>query len=701
MLHANTPFLWACKFPFVHITLSFMAGIITAYYTTDLSWIAQIGFVILTILYISLVAWSHKTRHTFSGLGLLGLSSIFLAGYISLSNKRPEHNPYHLIHHAEHIEAYKAVVMTSPKIKAKSRQATIAIKQARIKGTWQPVCGKITLQWLHNKHLTLKYGHIVIVHGKPKRISIWLSEDMFDYKRFLQQQNTYHTHFVQHHAIHILKHKPPSTLASSALKAQKWLADKIKKNITDPRCRGLVLTLVLGMREVLHPDIKNMYIGAGVIHVLAVSGLHVGLLYILLLYLLSLLRLKKRRSGKLIILSLLWCYASITGLSPSVLRAVSMFSLFTTSSLLGRRSNSINTLAIAAFLFTTYNPLFTFHIGFQLSYAAVLGILWLQPTLYQCLTPSNPWSKKIWTFITVSSAAQLATLPLTLYYFHAFPTYFLLANAIVIPAAPIIIGITLLIIITTPLPSISLFLGKLTTHLITLLNQYINLIAHLPGSKIVDTHPSLTTILSLYPIFIGIWLFIHYRKLNYLLASTCFALLIATNALYHWAKPTQQWLFYSYDQATALAFVKNQKATIITSNQTNPTTYHSLILPHLQKIGVTQVTRQNPKPSISNTSCTSWHAIKLIALQGKKGIWLDNPNAPTLQLNKPISIDFLLIENSTITNAHTLLGHFKTNLLVIGPNNSLEACNTLQQQAHAHKVDYLILKKNSTTPLTL
>lgn len=678
-----------------------MAGIVTAYYTTDLNWTVQIGFVSLSTLYISLVAWSYKKRRTLSGLGLLGLSSIFLAGYISLSSKRPEHNPYHLIHNCENIEAYKAVVVTSPKTKARSSQATIAIRQARIKGTWRPFCGKIKLQWLHDQHLALKYGDVVMVRGTPKRIGVWLSEDMFDYKRFLERQNMYHTHFVQRHGIHILGHKPPSVLVSGALQTQEWFADKIEKNITAPASRGLVLALVLGMRGLLDLNVQNMYIGAGVIHVLAVSGLHVGLLYMLLLCLLWLLRLKRRLLGKVIVLCVLWCYAWITGLSPSVLRAVSMFSLFTINSLLGRRHNSINTLAVSAFLLMVYNPLFIFHIGFQLSYTAVLGILWLQPTLQRYLTPAAPWRKKAWTFITVSLAAQLSTLPLTLYYFHFFPTYFLLANALVIPATPIIIGIALLIIITSPLPSVSLFLGKLTTHLITLLNQYINLIVHLPGSKIVDAYPSLTTTLSLYGIFLGMWLFIHYRKLTYLLASTCLALLIATNALYLWAKPTQQWFFYNDGQVSALAFVKNQKATIIIDPQKNPTTYHSVMLPHLQKIGVTQVDRQSLMPGGNHTSCSYWKGARLIALQGKKGIWLDNPSAPIPQLNKPVCIDFLLVENNAIAHASTLLSTCNVSLLLIGPNNSTTAYQALRQQAHVHKVPCVVLEQNVTTPLAL
>ena len=341
-----------------------MAGIVAAYHVnTPAGHIAQLGFFSLSTLYMALVGWMYKSGHSFSGIGLLGLVCIFLAGYISLLSKRPERNAYHLIHNRDHIQAYQAVVIASLKVKKTTLQTTIAIRQARIQGVWKPICGKINLQWLCDEPIILRYGDVVLVHGCPKKMGAWLNEAMFDYKSFLARENIYHTHSIQRGDLRVLGYNPPSTMTGWALKTQEWLAGKIEKSIADPGCRGIVLALVLGMREALVPAVHNMYIGAGVVHVLAVSGLHVGLLYMLILCLLWLVRLKRKLLGQVIALGVLWGYAWVTGLSPSVLRAVSMFSLFTTSSLLGRRHNSINTLAISSFLLMVYNPLVIFHMG--------------------------------------------------------------------------------------------------------------------------------------------------------------------------------------------------------------------------------------------------------------------------------------------------------------------------------------------------
>ena len=316
--------------------------------------------------------------------------------------------------------------------------------------------------------------------------------------------------------------------------------------------------------------------------------------------------------------------------------------------------------------------------------------------MYQCLaTSSSIWTKKIWQFTTLSLAAQLATLPLILYYFHFFPIYFLLANALVIPAAPIIIALALLIVTTTPLPMVSTFWGKLTTHFISLLNHCVKLIYHLPASRIFDAYPSLATTLALYGIGVGIWLFVHYRRFIYLLASTCLATLIATHAIYAWAKPQKQWVFYSYAHTSGIAFVHNHKATLILDQRKHTTTYHTSILPHLYKIGVQQVTRQSIKPGHYPTCCRYWQAIKLVALQGRLGIWVDKPNTPVPKLAKSIPLDFLLVEHNAIANVAPWLHTFKVGLLVvIGPTCSLEVSQALQQQAHAYKVPCVVLDQN-------
>jgi competence protein ComEC len=217
---------------------------------------------------------------------------------------------------------------------------------------------------------------------------------------------------------------------------------------------------------------------------LAVSGLHVGIVF----YLVSLVFgfLRHNRKGRLLFMlisiSILWSYAFITGLSPSVMRAATMFSIFAIGENLNRRSNIYNSMAASAFILLLINPNNLFDIGFQLSYAAVFGIVFLQPKLEKLFFIKNRILRFFWMLITVSISAQIATFPITSYYFGQFPTYFWITNTFVIPAVMVLIPLGILLLFVSSIPVVSSILAIMLNVIIKITYFLLSTINHLPLS---------------------------------------------------------------------------------------------------------------------------------------------------------------------------------------------------------------------------
>lgn len=277
---------------------------------------------------------------------------------------------------------------------------------------------------------------------------------------------------------------------TSALKGPMGFASRLKKLSTAKLFSFLkgeqqapfAAALLLGDRSALDQDLVKAYASSGAIHVLAVSGLHVGIFYMLVRWLsMHLFRLKRWGSLAVVLLAL-WLYALVTGLPPSVSRACTMFSLIAIAKELKRDALIYNSMSAAAFVLLWLKPAFLTETGFQLSFAAVIGIVYLQPKLYKLVYLKHKWADWLWQLTSVSLAAQLFTFPLSVYYFNQFPNYFLLSNFVVIPiAAPLLLG-CLLLLALSPLPFLAEKFGWLLGKAFDLVNAIILQIEQLPGA---------------------------------------------------------------------------------------------------------------------------------------------------------------------------------------------------------------------------
>jgi len=259
---------------------------------------------------------------------------------------------------------------------------------------------------------------------------------------------------------------------------------------------SLLRAVCLGDRSTLTDDMRQSFSGAGGMHLLAVSGLHVGLIWWVLYHSLSwLVRWTRREYIRgLILIGMLWIYASVTGFSSSVCRSVTMFTLYTLARMIDQQTHPVNAILVSAFVLMCLNPLKLLEVGFQLSYAAVLGIVTLYPHLRKLIPVKHTLLKWIRDATLVSVAAQLATAPLVIYYFHQWPLYSLLTNLI---AIPLLSAIITLFMLSVPFMATGVLTGVFNGLLMVtsrLMNRLMECIASLPGSVIGELSMEKTTL---------------------------------------------------------------------------------------------------------------------------------------------------------------------------------------------------------------
>lgn len=395
---------------------------------------------------------------------------------------------------------------------------------------------------------------VLLVSASISEFPLPLNPHQFNYAKYMQTLGVYHQIRVTNSEI-INQLRGSKTFRGRAELIRIYIINKLKKTPIKTNVLSIIQALILGQRNDIDKQIYRDYAAAGAIHILAVSGLHVGILYFILLFLFS--PLKRILFSKLILSILmvlcLWVFAFITGLSPSVVRAVTMFSFFALAKNINRPTNTINTLFLSFFILLIINPFWLFQVGFQLSYLAVFFILWLQPKLYKLYIPKIKIIDKIWSVFTVTIAAQLGIFPLSLYYFHQFPGLFFVTNIVVLPFLGVLLGGGFLIVLLAVINKLPDELAIVYNFLIEKLNSFIRWIAGQDSFLFQDIYFSSELVMSSYLLLIALVLL--WKKLNYqrmALVLSSFAILIG---ILIWDK-------YKFTANQLIIFHKNRQSII-------------------------------------------------------------------------------------------------------------------------------------------
>jgi competence protein ComEC len=614
--------------------------------------------------------------------GLLSHVMIVLSGYAMLLFHNDQYDLDHLLHQRQ-VSAYKVEVIDQPVDKEKSIRVLGKVIAVKDSICWKATSGKMYLYLSKDDRLAkVSYGDVLLVKGSPGRVHRPKNPGEFDYQRYLRHQNIYHQDFVKVKEFTIADRQLGNSLYAFAIRSRIYFKEIIYAQIIAHRERAIALALLLGTKEALTSEIREIYAAAGAMHILAVSGLHVGIIYglILLLFRNAYKRPVMKWVFLVVALGGLWSYALITGLSASVLRAVTMFSLMTIAKVARREGNIYNTLSAAGLLLLGYDPSIIMSVGFQLSFLAVFGIVYITPKIYHMVMVDQYLLNKMWEATCVTLAAQISTLPLVLLYFHQFPTYFFLANLVVIPAAFAILISGLMLFVVAVIPYAREVVGFVLDQLIYWTNEFVYLMDGVPNNTIDDLYIDPTQAWLMIAGIVLLFACYHYRRLVYLtyslLTMVLFILIQQDRNMGNLQR--KEIVFYSISQHTAIDFMQGDQAVLISDSLLlkNQRTVRYHIKPKRLMAGIAGIPKEAEgelvRRSIGGNELIVWNARRVLIMR----------ELPS-QLMR-MQVDVLVIANNSVYSL-SQLDTLDFGTLIIDGSNSRYRTDRLMTEAVGKK----------------
>ena len=561
------------EIPFIKLLFPFVLGIISGIYFIHIAWY----FLFIALLvWLVLFGYSHKKWGNIYQ-NRIHLGSLLFAGFFVLGTMIVNY-------YTPQTKLNKKAFIVSGPWKATTRYfKTEALIEAE-KTFFNP--GKVMLYIPKDLLSALpEIGDRILTTKEIRTVAGQKNPYQFNYAGYLYQKGIIGTVYLKKNDfINTGKSNRFSTKRRFNRLKQK-LARIINKQPMSAETKALLEALLLGEKSNLDPEIKKAYTSAGAMHVLAVSGLHVGIILLFINFFFRAFEFRKRGktyyvTKSIIILLIIWIFAGITGFSPSITRATTMFSFLVVGKSLNRNTNIYNSLAIAAFVLLFNNPFALLSVGFQLSFLAVFGIAFFHPKIYPLIYFKNTLARKTWELTSVSISAQLTTFPIALLYFHQFPVYFLLSNLVVIPFAFIIVISGLTLILISPFQLVSGYLAFALDHVVYLLNYLVLSVEKLPYYKIGQVSITNTETFLIYFFITTAALYLIFKNVRYLLVSLFLSAILLSVNLYKKIENMNQnrLTFYSIYKHTAIDLVKGNKHIFIGDssliNQPAKITYH-------------------------------------------------------------------------------------------------------------------------------
>lgn len=487
---------------------------------------------------------------------------------------------------------------------------------------------------------TLKVDDILISKTAFKTLNHPLNPYQFDYKLYLEKRYIYHQIFSNNNTIFKVKHKT-QTLFGIANRIREQINIKLKSYDFKTDELAIINALLMGQRQDISESVFKNYANAGAIHILAVSGLHVGILLIILSYVFK--PIERFKNGKLLktilLITILWSFAIIAGLSASVTRAVTMFSIVTIALNYKRPTNIYNTLAISIFIILLFKPMFLFDVGFQLSYLAVFAIVSIDPLMYRLWQPKHWIIDKLWHTLTITFSAQFGILPISLYYFHQFPGLFFLSNLVIIPFLGIILGLGIVVIVLASMSLLPNIGAKIYGNIISLMNDFVGWVASKNQFLIKDISFNLLYVLVFYLSIITLINF--YKKRNYLslkwfLISVC---LIQVAFIYTKInKPSNQFIIFHKSRQTIIGNHSDNKFLVANDLDNNSRSSDKIITDYMVGSHIKTIQKDSLKPSyyLNNKMLLIVDSLAIYNIKSFKPDYVLLRQSPKINLNRLI-----------------------------------------------------------------
>jgi competence protein ComEC len=653
------------------ITFALACGILISHYTAipldTLHLLLAVSFMLL------ILAWfrSQKLLIQDFAFGSIALISLILMGMWVYQMHKPLNHSGHYTHNIsldeEQLVQLKIKSTLRPDLFNKKYVAEIQYADG------VKVSGKVLLlvtKEINQEHYQV--GDLVLTYTNFQDLPSPKNPYQFDYAAYLNKQGIYHQ-FQLRDSLLIQHFKGTPGLRGKAANFRDNINRELIKNGFEGDPLALINALLLGQRQELSPQVYSDFAAAGAVHILAVSGLHVGIILLILKFVFK--PMERWRRGKTVkvitIIICLWCFALIAGLSPSVLRAVTMFSLLAIALESGRTNIRFSALLASAFLLLLINPNLLFHVGFQMSYLAVFTILWIVP-MFEKWRPRYKIFSIPFDIITVTLAAQLGVGALSVYYFNYFPGLFFLTNLVIIPFLGIILGSGILVILLTQLKVYHPLLSDAYTWMLETLLSFIQWVARQDRFYFDEISLSVPQVLSLY---LGIIILIvvvnqfRVKKLGYLLASV---LVIQTTFIQGKIETnTNELVIFNKSRNTVIGIKQADRLTIFSNLDDTLIQSERMIKVYKTKTSISQV-EISPLPDALNYLDKTIVVIDSFALYpvSQKGV------------------DVLLLRNSPRLHPERLIDSLNPKKIVADGSNYTTYVNHWRETAQKRKLPF-------------
>lgn len=642
--------------PAIRLVLPFLVGIILG---NNLN-VSSHWLLISLIIIACCVLLSRSLKVFFSFLNAFFINLFFVVfGIFIVQNMKAKYVlPNGLTSHY-----VKAVVRAEADEKKRSTAVLLEIIQLQKDKTILSTHFKSMVYFAKDdKLLQWNYGDTVV--GKLQFLALHDNENpyAFNYAKLLKQRQIYCT--ARGNSKHIV-HFPATDFSPIAYahKIQKKLRNILDSYIPNAKASGFLQAMTLGDKTSLSPEVRVDFADAGVVHILAVSGLHVGILFFLINIFLRPLRATKR--GRLLLffigIVVIWCFAFISGLSVSILRAAIMFSVLQMSVLSLRPYRVYNAIAVSAFLVLLINPFYIYEVGFQLSYLAVLSIVTFLPLWNRGRFANTP-IRKLQDLILVSLAAQLGVAPLALYYFHHLPTYFLLGNIIILLAAPILLGGSLLILTFSAIPLFAKALGTMLSIITQVCLWLINHIASLPGALLINYTLNFNQMLLLYAIIVCLLFYTLKKRSRYFIIflGALFAF-IATTTLRNWQENHQSlFVVHSLNGKSCYSLLSGKEALLFSHEILQEETLDYSVRPLWNAKNIRHITRCMLNDKLEITQKNNFYKNGYAFANGKTILFYPQKLG---KMAAPVDIDILVLTANSDWKA--LLKNYQAKQIVL------------------------------------
>ncbi len=642
--------------PFLRLLLPLTLGTVLAefFLLPDYLIFIFIAFAFVGLCLFQLIPVFRKSYAYSYVFGLFIFLLIFSFGQFRVSKI----NSAMQLYNTDSISSFKGKLKRSPDEKANSLACVLELDAVNKRGVWERE-RVLVLLYLAKDSLSrsLKFGDQILVSSKLNRVRNSGNPNEFDYATYLKHQSILYSSYASGNQWCITERDEGVSLKGLALGWREKLLRIYKRTGLKDEAYEILAALTLGAREEVSDDVKQVWTSAGATHVLAVSGLHVGIIFGIMQFLFSFMKGSKigRILRAVILIMSLWLYALLTGLSPSVMRAACMFSILALGLAINRKGTIYNSLSVSAFLLLIIDPYVLFQVGFQFSYLAVVSIVFFQPKLedlFQFHSFIPRWS---WKLFTVSVAAQIGTFPLAVFYFHQFPTYFFLSNFVIIPFAGLLIYGSAFLLIFSEINVLSKALSFLLQHFVEWIHWLIYQIQALPGSLLEKITFSPFQVILIYAFIIGLTVCIWWnrrRVVHFSLVCLIAFKLTSLSALF--LNPSTEMVVFNAHKHTVVCFRDRQQLFVLSDTILNEKMKTRLIYPYAMARGVKHYQYDTLKEN-------DWRVIndQFIAVLGTSALGASVSDLP---------LDYIILRNNAYKREEHLLAPVSSVIIRDGSN---------------------------------